>query len=522
MAYYCFLIEIYSFKMSNIGANSINFKFKSMYMLSERDLADLKNRGIRIEDVYQQVEFFRNGFPWMNLEKSAVIGDGILKLSESEVGHWVNHFDILKANLQIVKMVPASGAATRMFKSLFEHISESKSNKESDLFLSRLDEFAFSKALLSSCPSQDSNEIIKTLLGEKGLDYGSLPKGLLAFHSYEDGSRTPLEEHLFEAAEYASDGKKARLHFTVSPEHRARFVNLVGELMPKLESKFGISYEVQFSEQKPATDTVAVQLDNELFREKDGSILFRPAGHGALLENLNEIKADLIFIKNIDNVVPDAKRESTIRYKKAIGGLLLNITEKIKNYLVLLQGQISDELIVEMLAFTNSHLGIKMSSEFSHLSDEEKVDWLKNILHRPTRICGVVKNMGEPGGGPFWCSDGQGNFALQLVESAQVDMENETQKEIFSNSTHFNPVDLVCSTKDYEGKYFNLLGFRDMSTGFITEKTKDGRKLKAQELPGLWNGAMAHWNTIFVEVPLDTFNPVKTVTDLLRPAHQNG
>jgi hypothetical protein len=240
------------------------------------------------------------------------------------------------------------------------------------------------------------------------------------------------------------------------------------------------------------------------------------------LENLNEIKADLIFIKNIDNVVPDAKRESTIRYKKAIGGLLLSITEKIKDYLLRLQGEISEGLIVEILAFTNSHLGIKMSNDFSHLSDEEKVDWLKNILHRPTRICGVVKNMGEPGGGPFWCSDGHGNFALQLVESAQVDMENETQKEIFSNSTHFNPVDLVCSTRDYEGNYFNLLGFRDMSTGFITEKTKDGRKLKAQELPGLWNGAMAHWNTIFVEVPLDTFNPVKTVTDLLRPAHQNG
>ena len=491
-------------------------------MLSERDLADLKNRGIRVEDVYQQVEFFRNGFPWMNLEKSAVIGDGILKLSESEVGHWVNQFDLLKANLQILKMVPASGAATRMFKSLFEHISEGKSNKESDLFLTHLNEFAFSKALLSLCPSQDSNEIIKTLLEEKGLDYGSLPKGLLAFHPYEDGSRTPLEEHLFEAAEYASDGKKARLHFTVSPEHRARFENLVSELLPKLELKFGINFEVQFSEQKPATDTVAVQLDNELFREKDGSILFRPAGHGALLENLNELKADLIFIKNIDNVVPDAKRESTIRYKKAIGGLLLSITEKIKGYLVRLDGQISEGLLAEILAYAESHLGIKISNEFGQLSVDEKVEWLKTILHRPTRICGVVKNMGEPGGGPFWCSDGHGNFALQLVESAQVDMENETQKEIFSNSTHFNPVDLVCSTRDYEGKYFNLLSFRDMSTGFITKKTKDGRKLKAQELPGLWNGAMAHWNTIFVEVPLDTFNPVKTVTDLLRPAHQNG
>jgi len=490
-------------------------------MLSERELSELIKRGIRVEDVYQQVEFFRNGFPWMALEKSALVGDGILNLSESEVVQWANQFDLLKANLKIVKMVPASGAATRMFKSLFEHISEGQSNKESELFLNRFDEFAFAKAVRSLCNNQDSNELINILLGEKGLDYGSLPKGLLAFHSYEDGSRTPLEEHLMEAAEYASDGKTARLHFTVSPEHRSRFEKLVGELLPKLELTFGINYEVQFSEQKPATDTVAVQPNNELFREKDGSILFRPAGHGALLENLNELQADLIFIKNIDNVVPDAKRESTILYKKAIGGLLLSITEKIKGYLLRLNGAIEEAELVEILVFAQSHLGIKISNEFSHLSGEEKVDWLKNILHRPTRICGVVKNMGEPGGGPFWCADGRGNFALQLVESAQVDMQNETQKEIFSNSTHFNPVDLVCSTKDYEGKYFNLMGFRDMSTGFITEKTKDGRKLKAQELPGLWNGAMAHWNTIFVEVPLDTFNPVKTVTDLLRPAHQN-
>lgn len=490
-------------------------------MLSERDLVDLKKRGIREEEVYQQVEYFKNGFPWMRLEKSAVIGDGILKLSEAEVGQWASHFELLKSNLQILKMVPASGAATRMFKSLFEHISVGKPNKESLLFMEHVHEFAFSGELIASSDSQDSVEIMSTLLEPNGLNYGSLPKGLLAFHSYEEGSRTPLEEHLVEAAYYASDGKSARLHLTVSPEHRTGFEKLVNKVLPGLEAKFGISFTVQFSEQKSATDTVAVQLDNELFRELDRRILFRPAGHGALLENLNELNADLIFIKNIDNVVPDAKRELTVLYKRAIGGLLLSIIEKIKGYLERLNRVITEVELNEIRVFAMSYLGIKISNEFSQMGIEGKTDWLRAILNRPTRICGVVKNMGEPGGGPFWCADGQGNFALQLVESAQVDMEDEVQKDIFSNSTHFNPVDLVCATRDFQGNKFNLMSFRDLSTGFITEKTKDGRKLKAQELPGLWNGAMAHWNTIFVEVPLETFNPVKTVTDLLRPAHQN-
>lgn len=489
-------------------------------MLSERDLADLEIKGIRVEDIYQQVEFFRNGFPWMALEKSATIGDGIIKLSETEVDQWASKFDLLKSNLYILKMVPASGAATRMFKSLFEHISEKKANKESALFLKHLNEFAFAKSLLAKCKSKDSNEIIRVLLEEDGLDYGSLPKGLLAFHQYLEGSRTPLEEHLVEAAHYASDGKMARLHFTVSSEHRARFENLVDKVLPSLESKLAIKFEVQFSEQKLATDTVAVQLDNELFREEDGSILFRPAGHGALLENLNELSVDLIFIKNIDNVVPDANRESTILYKKALGGLLMNITSKIADYMHLLNESASEEDLDVIRIFALSYLGIQASIVFDQMDLEEKTDWLKNILNRPTRICGVVRNTGEPGGGPFWCSDSDGNHALQLVESAQVDMNDENQKKIFIHSTHFNPVDLVCATKDYEGNQFNLMSYRDISTGFITEKTKDGRKLKAQELPGLWNGAMAHWNTIFVEVPLNTFNPVKTVTDLLRPAHQ--
>jgi hypothetical protein len=287
-------------------------------------------------------------------------------------------------------------------------------------------------------------------------------------------------------------------------------------LIPNWEAHFGIRYELTFSEQKPSTDTVAVNMDNSLFRESDGSLLFRPAGHGALLDNLNDLQADVIFIKNIDNVVPDALKDSTIKYKQALGGLLVSILSQIDKLAQRLRANPSDGLVDEALTFMGANLGFKPALDFQELDLTGRVDVLLGVLARPTRVCGVVKNTGEPGGGPFWCSDEAGNLSLQLVESAQVDMQNLAQKALFEGSTHFNPVDLVCAPRGLD-----LLAYRDMKTGFITEKTKDGRALKAQELPGLWNGAMANWNTVFVEVPLETFNPVKTVTDLLRPAHQN-
>jgi hypothetical protein len=349
------------------------------------------------------------------------------------------------------------------------------------------------------------------------MNYGQKPKGLLAFHSYTDGARTPLEEHIVEAEAYASNGQKARLHFTVSPEHRSGFEDLVKKLVPKWATKTGIQFEITFSEQKPATDTIAVNPDNTLFREVDGSLLFRPAGHGALLENLNDLKADVIFIKNIDNVVPDALKQPTIEYKKALGGLLLWILEGIEHLDKQLQENPSETTIEEALDEMATYLGFVPASNFAALSQTEKVVKIREVLARPTRVCGVVKNTGEPGGGPFWCQDANGNFTLQLVESAQIDMKNEGQKAKFHQASHFNPVDLVCATRG-----LNLLNYRDMNTGFITDKTKDGKELKAMELPGLWNGAMSDWNTLFVEVPLETFNPVKTVTDLVRPAHQNG
>ena len=456
-------------------------------MLSEKDLGQLSKRGISTAEINQQLDFFKSGFPWMILEKSASIGNGIFQFTEEQLNEFVDRFDQQKSTLSIVKMVPASGAATRMFKSLFEFLSTGVENKECTKFFDELDHFAFWPELKSLLGEKDdSAEILQKLLGKEGMDYGQKPKGLLAFHSYPDGARTPLEEHVVEAAAYASN-------------------------------KTGISFEISFSEQKPATDTIAVNPDNTVFREADGSLLFRPAGHGALLENLNDLKADVIFIKNIDNVVPDALKQPTIEYKKALGGLLLWIIEGIEHLDKQLRENPTEETINEALTEMATYLGFVPSAYFAALSQSEKIINIRAILARPTRVCGVVKNTGEPGGGPFWCQDEKGNFTLQLVESAQINMKEEGQKAKFHQASHFNPVDIVCATRG-----LNLLNYRDMNTGFITDKTKDGKELKAMELPGLWNGAMSDWNTLFVEVPLETFNPVKTVTDLVRPAHQNG
>ena len=487
-------------------------------MLSEKDLAQLSKRGISSAELIQQVDFFKSGFPWMNLEKSASIGNGIFQFSQEQLQEYIARFDQQKSSLSILKMVPASGAATRMFKSLFEFLSTGEENKECSKFFDQLDHFAFYAELKGLIEDKDdSAAILKKLLGVEGMDYGQKPKGLLAFHSYPEGARTPLEEHIVEAAAYASNGKKARLHFTVSPEHRKGFEDLAAKLAPKWTAKTGVEFEITFSEQKPATDTIAVNPDNSLFREADGSLLFRPAGHGALLENLNDLKADVIFIKNIDNVVPDALKQPTIEYKKALGGLLLWILEGIEHLDKQLQENPSEATINEALQEMATYLGFVPSAEFAASTQEEKITKIRKVLARPTRVCGVVKNTGEPGGGPFWCQDAKGNFTLQLVESAQIDMKDEAQKAKFHQASHFNPVDLVCSSRG-----LNLLNYRDMNTGFITDKTKDGKQLKAMELPGLWNGAMSDWNTLFVEVPLETFNPVKSVTDLVRPAHQNG
>lgn len=501
-------------------------------MLTENDISQIKERGSDLSLIDEQIRFFVEGFPFLHLAKAATIGEGIIHLSEEEVQSFALTFEKMarEGDISLVKFVPASGAATRMFKSLFTFLEEGKSDPSVDEFISKLDTFAFYRDLALTMSSDglniveaDPKTIVSYFLTDKGLGYGMLPKGLLQFHNYVDKARTPVEEHMVEGVHYANTGGSVQLHFTVSPEHLDKFEKLIVEKLPNYESEFGVKFYISFSEQKVSTDTIAVNIDNSPFREKDGKLLFRPAGHGALLENLGSLEADIVFTKNVDNVVPDRLKETTILYKKALAGLLISLQRRIFAYLEQLEqreGDITEALTEEISNFLKHELNIIPSDDFDHRSKKDKIIYFIEKLDRPVRIAGMVKNEGEPGGGPFWVSNADGTTSLQIVESAQVDLKDINQKNTFQNSTHFNPVDLVCALRNRHGQPYTLAAYRDPKTGFVSHKSKDGKDLKAQELPGLWNGAMAHWNTIFVEVPLITFNPVKTVNDLLRDQHQ--
>ncbi|MEM9897310.1 MAG: DUF4301 family protein [Bacteroidota bacterium] len=512
-------------------------------MFTENDLLQIQERGSELETVKQQITKFEQGFPFMDIVRAATIGDGIIKLEDDALQKLVNSYDERLAQLKVVKFVPASGAASRMFKALFAEMAKFQANPdylttfEEDKgpvydFIQRLGEFAFYKDLAATfegdgleeaLANKDYGKVLIHVLTEKGLDYGQLPKGLLKFHNYDEAARTPAEEHLVEAAHYATaPGGTAYLHFTVSPEHQAKFDELVSAVKAQYESHFEVNLDISYSIQKPATDTVAVDLENIPFRLNDGKLLFRPAGHGALIENLNDIDADLIFVKNIDNVVPDRIKDTTYTYKKALASMLLDVRQQVFNYDAELEANPSDDLVDEIAAFLQRVLCVQPAAGFDALSLADKKAFVTQKLRRPIRVCGMVKNEGEPGGGPFWATNQDGTVSLQIVESAQIDGGNAAQMEIMKHATHFNPVDLICGTRDRNGKPYDCLTFRDERTGFISQKSKEGRDLKAQELPGLWNGAMADWNTLFVEVPILTFNPVKTVNDLLRPNHQNG
>jgi hypothetical protein len=491
-------------------------------MFSEKDFAQIRKRGSDVQTVEQQIEDFKKGFPFIKAKKAATIGDGIIKLNDDQVKGYVSVFDKEASKKKLLKFVPASGAASRMFKSLFATRDEGKNNKDTDQFFSEIDRFAFAESLKNVTEGKtDLQSLLDGLLNSEGLDYGSLPKGLLEFHRYGSVSRTAVEEHMVEGAAYANRNGRVRIHFTVSPEHKVKFKALIRRVKEDYERKFGVKFIFSFSEQKSSTDTIAVNIDNTPFRQEDGSLLFRPAGHGALLDNLNDQDADIIFIKNIDNVVPDHLKAETIAYKKALAGVLMTFQKKIFNFARRLdKPEVSVYTRQKALSFIKNELNVTLPSGFRNWSEEDKLMFAKSKINRPLRVCGMVQNVGEPGGGPFWIENSDGSFSTHIVESAQFDFKNKKQSEIFRNATHFNPVDLIISTKNYKREKFDLMKFRDPQTGFITEKSMNGKVLKAQELPGLWNGSMADWNTLFVEVPLITFNPVKTVNDLLRKEHQ--
>ena len=499
-------------------------------MITNEDLKQLSAKGIEKSVVERQLEYFRNGFPFLQLDRAAKVGDGIRQFTAPEIEKLIRIYDNKLGQRKLVKFVPASGAATRMFKDLYEYL-QSDNDAESDTVkevFERLEDFAFYPELKQIMDKQniaisDKKKIAAAILMPDGLNYGSLPKGMLLFHKYMDGTyATALEEHFIEGVYYApKPDRTANLHFTVSPEHQQAFETLVDNKKEYYIRIFGVDINVSFSQQKQSTDIIAVDRDNQPIRNDDGTLHFRPGGHGALLENLNEIDADIVFIKNIDNVAHNKLLASTIRYKRALAGLLLRIHEQAAKYCMELRdGKNDRETVKKILKFLPEHLSFQLPQSISTWSDEDVKSYLLKVLHRPIRVCGMVKNDGEPGGGPFWVRGDDGSVSLQIAESSQIDMNDPQQKAIATKATHFNPVDLVCAVKDGEGNRFNLLEFRDPNTGFITKKFKDGIELTAQELPGLWNGAMAHWNTVFVEVPIETFNPVKTINDLLKPQHQ--
>ena len=505
-------------------------------MITPEDKLLLEKKGISESQIAEQLACFEKGFPFLKLDGAASIEKGILSPDAAETDAYLKAWDEYKQGEKtIVKFVPASGAASRMFKDMFEFLGadyDVPTNAFEKKFFDNVHNFAFFDDLNAACEKNNGKGIdalvaegnykavVANLLESAGLNYGALPKGLLKFHRYEDGVRTPLEEHLVEGALYAaSKTGKVNVHFTVSTEHRELFKQLVEEKVAAYAQKYGIEYLVSFSEQKPSTDTIAADMENKPFRD-NGKLLFRPGGHGALIENLNDLDADVVFIKNIDNVVPDRLKDETVTYKKLIAGVLVTLQKKAFEYLELLDaGKYTHEQLEEIIRFVQQNLYCR-KNDIKNLEDAELVIYLRKKLNRPMRVCGMVKNVGEPGGGPFLAYNPDGTVSLQILESSQIDMKDPEKKAMFEQGTHFNPVDLVCAVRDYKGNKFNLVDYVDKATGFISYKSKSGKELKALELPGLWNGAMSDWSTVFVEVPLGTFNPVKTVNDLLREQHQ--
>lgn len=508
---------------------------------SKTDLEAIQEHGKTVQQVNDELEMLSTGFPYPEIAAAATIDKGIFRLTP-ETEHLTAHIwhEYVSQGHKIMKFVPASGAASRMFKELQAFAASDSDHLTSDslrVFFHEIEHFAFFRRLNLACVSffhRNVDELRKegryrdianTLLRQAGLNYAKLPKALILFHKIIGSNRTPIEEHMAEATQYmAGPDGTAHLHFTVSEDHLPLIRLRVKEIKHLVEKRYGVNLDISFSTQKPSTDTIAAAMDGKPFRTANGELLFRPGGHGALIENLNDLAkkgVEVAFIKNIDNVVPDSKRATSLQYKKVLGGALVGVKTRIDGYLKELdKGGVSDERMNEMLEFLHNTLHIT-EDDAEKLNPTQRAAYIYNKLHRPLRICGMVKNTGEPGGGPFMVFDPQdGTIAPQILEKAQIDLTDPEVKKKFMSATHFNPVDLAVALTDHKGKPYDLLRHVDKNTGFISNKSQNGVDLKALELPGLWNGAMSDWNTIFIEVPVETFNPVKEVNDLLRPAHQ--
>ena len=514
-----------------------------MEELSTADIRQLEEKGISQVRLREQLCGFEKGFPFSRIAAPALKGKGVLEIDPAEVERYRRLYREKSRQERVLKFVPASGAATRMFKDLYAFCdacragSSAAGKPEVQEFFDHISEFAFYEdleqavlrakgaSLQDFLDKGDYLPVLEVLLERGGLSYGHLPKALLRFHRYAAENRTALEEHLTEAALYASCEGECNLHFTVSPEHLAAFEKYVAQVLPVYEKRYGIRYHISYSQQKSSTDTVAVNPDNTVFRDENGRMVFRPGGHGALIQNLNDCEEEIVFIKNIDNVTTDSLRQDTVVYKELLAGVLVERREAVFAYLRQLEDmhQVYPSFLQELKAFVCNRLSLSLPEDFDRMNQRMQLEYYKRILNRPMRVCGVVKNTGEPGGGPFWVKpQGEGACSLQIVESSQIDKSDTEQKRIFETAEFFNPVDLVCTIYDYRHRKFDLLQYVDPQTAFISSKSVQGKEIKAMELPGLWNGAMAHWITLFVEVPQSVFTPVKTVNDLLRPQHKNS
>lgn len=503
--------------------------------LTVRDRQQIKERGTSVQTLENQLATFQRGIPFTKLKRACRLDDGIRRLDSLNTPAVIQDFERARAAGRIMKFVPASGLGTRMFKFLEAARLQGTSNtpvvtEQLNQFFSSLPKFAFYHDLKNVLSGQ-GQQLDQLLAGNNyypvidalldSLNYARLPKGLMAFHRYTDTTRTPIEEHLVEAADYAKDDEGlARVHFTVSPDHQLAVQQHIEKACHALGPDH-VSWVIGCSTQKPSTDTVAVTMNNGLFRDSDDNLLFRPAGHGALLSNLHELHGDVVFIKNIDNIVPDHLKETCSHYKRILGGLLVELQETVFSFLTQLESGVASPALLERITeWAHQSLALTIPNRWNARTVSQKIQWLFTWLNRPIRVCGMVPNVNHPGGGPFWVEQEDGTTSLQIVEAFQVNPDSPTQQEIFVSSTRFNPVDMVCGVRNYQGKPFSLDLFVDPDTGFIAQKSYKGRELKALELPGLWNGGMAKWHSVFVEIPRETFNPVKTVLDLLLPEHQ--